>query len=158
MNRGRIIPADPAWRLGEKQGPAMDRRSPPRLRLEWTAAIAVALVSCAAANTESLPIPLPETGASMPSVAAWAPWVVVAACGAALLMAWQRRSRGGTVTRRDLQVVERLAMGKGRSLCLVRAGDRLLLIGDGPQGFQRLGEFAVHDAPEAHDALRRLAG
>jgi hypothetical protein len=138
------------------QGPAMDRRSPPRLRLVWTAAIAVAMVPCAAADTESLPVPLPEAGVSAPSVAAWIPWVVVAACGVALLMAWRRR--GPAVAAGNLRVIERLAMGKGRSLCLVRVADRLLLIGDGPQGFQRLGEFAANDTAGAHDTLRRLAG
>jgi hypothetical protein len=158
MNNGRSIPADPARRLGEKQGPAMDRRSPQRLSLSCSAAIAVAVVPCAVADTESLPIPRPQSDGAMPAAATWIPVMVVAACVVAALMAWRRRSRGRTHGGCEFQVVERLAMGKGRSLSLVRAGDRLLLIGDGPQGFQRLGEFAAHHAADAHGTLRRLVG
>ncbi len=47
-----------------------------------------------------------------------------------------------------IEILDRTAMAKGQALALVRVGDRVVLLGQSAQGFQRLAEFAV-DSPQA---------
>ena len=46
-------------------------------------------------------------------------------------------------------------MGRGRALSLVQVGDRVVLVGESGQGFQRLAEFESDQAPVA--TSRRVA-
>ena len=51
-----------------------------------------------------------------------------------------------------IEILDRAAMAKGQALTLVRVGDRVVLLGQSSQGFQRLAEFAA-DSSEAVNAI-----
>jgi len=50
-----------------------------------------------------------------------------------------------------IEILDRTAMSKGQSLTLVRVGDRVVLLGQSAQGFQRLAEFSA-DASQVNEA------
>lgn len=50
-----------------------------------------------------------------------------------------------------IEILDRTAMAKGQSLTLVRVGDRVVLLGQSAQGFQRLAEFSA-DASQVNEA------
>lgn len=140
----------------------MDRRLPARPRM------LVLRCTCAAGSMSLGSTVLamdPESqvvsvGAAVPSAVtgdAWIPLLVCLVAGALAVVALVRRAR--RLKQRPssgIQVMDRTQMGRGRSLSLVRVGDRVVLVGESAQGFQRLAEFSA-DAPEAPAALRRIA-
>ena len=141
------------------EGPAMDRRLPARpCRLLWTTVLgAPALCPVAwAMDPESQIVQLAGAPASASSGGWVAPVVACAFAGAVVLFlalsrARRLRARPGS----GIEVIDRTAMGRGRALSLVRVGDRVVLVGESTQGFQRLAEFSAEEAPAAN--LRRMA-
>jgi len=141
----------------------MDRRLP-----EWTAwsprapiAMGAALWlgrAAAAMDPESRTIPLasgagPETGATM-----LLPLLVTGLAAGVGVWFWSRRRAKAQVRPEGcIQVLDRAATGRGRSLSLVRVGDRVVLVGESAQGFQRLAEFDALDRPASAIEARRLA-
>ncbi|MCE9618734.1 MAG: flagellar biosynthetic protein FliO [Planctomycetes bacterium] len=58
-----------------------------------------------------------------------------------------------------IEIIDRTVMAKGQSLTLVKVGDRVVLLGQSSQGFQRLAEFEA-SAPQETSvgaAHRRVA-
>lgn len=53
--------------------------------------------------------------------------------------------------------MDRTVMGRGRALSLVRVGDRVVLVGESAQGFQRLAEFDAATPTDEMSVARRLA-
>lgn len=144
------------------EGPAMDRRLPARPRMfvlrRTCAAGAMSLGGTVLAmDPESQVV---SVGAAAPSAGtgdAWIPLLVCLIAGAVAVAALVRRAR--RLKQRPssgIQVMDRTQMGRGRALSLVRVGDRVVLVGESAQGFQRLAEFSA-DSPEAPAALRRIA-
>ena len=102
----------------------------------------------------------------------WFSIFIVCALGAFGLALWWRRKSGlkhgfvfdliskffpKTFIRRAvgngaIEILDRTAMSKGQSLTLVRVGDRVVLLGQSTQGFQRLAEFSA-DASETNEAV-----
>ncbi len=84
---------------------------------------------------------------------------MVCAAGAAVGIAFivRRRKRLQSKPRGGIDLLDRVVMGRGRAMSLVRVGDRVVLVGESAQGFQRLAEFDAEQRTEAHSALRRLA-
>ncbi len=102
----------------------------------------------------------------------WFSIFIVCALGAFGLALWWRRKSGlkhgfvfeliskffpTTFMRRAvgngaIEILDRTAMSKGQSLTLVRVGDRVVLLGQSTQGFQRLAEFSA-DASETNEAV-----
>ena len=73
--------------------------------------------------------------------------------GAGLL--WKlffKRNTKRAVGNGAIEILDRAAMAKGQALTLVRVGDRVVLLGQSSQGFQRLAEFAA-DSSEAVNAI-----
>jgi flagellar biogenesis protein FliO len=88
---------------------------------------------------------------------AWIPLMVCMVAAVVAVAALVKRARRlNNRPSSGIQVMDRAQMGRGRSLSLVRVGDRVVLVGESAQGFQRLAEFGA-DSPEAPAALRRIA-
>lgn len=144
------------------EGPAMDRRLPTRASMLvfrcTCVAGAMSLGSAALAmDPEAQVVSMHAAAPSDVSAGAWIPLLVCLVAGLVAAFALVRRAR--RLKRRPssgIQIMDRTQMGRGRSLSLVRVGDRVVLVGESAQGFQRLAEFSA-DAPEAPAALRRLA-
>jgi hypothetical protein len=91
-------------------------------------------------------------------------WIAVAAIALLIAMGawlWFRRRSAGLIrpgASAAIEVLHRTAMARGQSLALVRVGDRVVLLGQSAQGFQRLAEFEA-DASRADStgAPRRIA-
>ena len=62
-----------------------------------------------------------------------------------------------TLPQGGIQVMDRTVMGRGRALSLVRVGDRVVLVGESAQGFQRLAEFDAATPADEMSVARRLA-
>jgi flagellar biogenesis protein FliO len=151
----------------------MDRRLPTvskhvsRASVVSVAVWSHALVAWGAGEAEGRAIPMPGgSDASMASGGGWLSMLVaVAGLGVAGWLWWRRARGAGRGNGRAIAVIDRTSMGGGRSLALVRVGDRVVLVGESAQGFQRLAEFeadeaAAHEAanPQAKpDVARRLA-
>jgi flagellar biogenesis protein FliO len=138
----------------------MDRRLPER-RLAFRAlpvlagaALCLAAVAMSA-DPESRPVPLtsaPEAGA------AGFPWLpLLITLGALAVVAWARLRRGAAQpdASAGIRILSRTVMGRGRALSLVQVGDRVVLLGESAQGFQRLAEFESGQASVA--TPRRVA-
>jgi flagellar biogenesis protein FliO len=144
------------------EGPAMDRRLPTRPRMllfrGTCAAGALSTGSMAwAMDPEAQTVPIGVGAPSDVGGVGWIPLLVCLIAGAVAVAALVRRAQ--RVRRRPssgIQVMDRTHMGRGRSLSLVRVGDRVVLVGESAQGFQRRAEFSA-DTPEAPAALRRIA-
>lgn len=141
----------------------MDRRMP-LIRCRAFAmplVLGVALSLSAAAwgmDPESRPVqlrPIAEAGADS---FGWLPWVVcVAGLGVAVWFMVRRTARVRAQPQGGIRVIDRTVMGRGRALSLVRVGDRVVLIGESAQGFQRLAEFDANAPQDQMPAVRRLA-
>ena len=110
-----------------------------------------------AADPESRPVAL---GALDAAAISGFPWISVLVTLAAVAVAVWRRLRGrmaGGGSAGDIRILSRTAMGRGRALSLVQVGDRVVLVGESGQGFQRLAEFDAGEAP-GHAGIRRVAG
>lgn len=85
----------------------------------------------------------------------WAIVQVIGVLGLAFFLAWLLRRLFGTralgPSGRRLQVLSAVALGPGRSVCLVWAVDRLLIVGSTAQQITLLGE--VRDEREIQKAL-----
>jgi flagellar biogenesis protein FliO len=110
-----------------------------------------------AADPEARLVPMVGTAAPEHGAAWLVPLAVCAV--AALLVLWsvgrrarRARARPGSA----IEVIDRAAMGRGRALSLVRVGDRVVLVGESGQGFQRLAEFDASESPDLV-SVRRLA-
>ncbi|MSR34351.1 MAG: hypothetical protein EXS12_06085 [Phycisphaerales bacterium] len=72
---------------------------------------------------------------------------------------WKLFSKGNSkraVGNGAIEILDRAVMAKGQALTLVRVGDRVVLLGQSSQGFQRLAEFAA-DSSEAVNAIAEHA-
>lgn len=158
------MPAAPAegWANSHK-GLAMDRRLP-----EWTAWSSHAPVAtgvmlwlahaAAAMDSESQTIPIASAGGFEAGGSMLVPLAVTAlAAGVAAWFWGRRRARAQARPEGCIQVLDRAATGRGRALSLVRVGDRVVLVGESAQGFQRLAEFDAHEQAEPSAGTRRLA-
>jgi flagellar biogenesis protein FliO len=67
------------------------------------------------------------------------------------LALWARRGAAG---RRRLDIVETAALGQGRSVAVVRAGSKRLLIGVTGQAIATLAELDAEEWPEARAPAR----
>jgi len=109
-----------------------------------------------ASDPESRPVPLETAASTSGSGFPWITLLVVLA--AAAVVGWMRwRHAGRSIDGiSGIRIISRVAMGRGRSLSLVRVGDRVVLVGESGGGFQRLAEF---DSGEQASTLpRRAAG
>lgn len=158
------MPAAPAegWANSHK-GPAMDRRLPERpawLRCAPIAMGAALWFGCAALamDPEARPIPLATVGVGEAAGSIIVPVGVTLAALATAGWLWLRR-RSRVQARPDgcITVLDRAVMGRGRALSLVRVGDRVVLVGESAQGFQRLAEFDADARPASALDARRLA-
>ena len=143
----------------------MDRRLPNESKRFRSATVASVVawslgMKILAAEGESATIPMPGSDVGVgASAGGWISLAVVVAGLAVAAVLWVRRRRrlvagapGG------IQVIDRTPMGGGRALALVRVGDRVVLVGESAQGFQRLAEFAADDpAAASAQAIRRVA-
>ncbi len=140
----------------------MDRRLPARPRMFVFRCTCVAGVmslggAAMAMDPESKMVSVHTAAPSELSAGAWIPLLVCLVAGVVAGVALIRRAR--RLRHRPssgIQVMDRTQMGRGRSLSLVRVGDRVVLVGESAQGFQRLAEFSA-DASESPAALRRIA-
>lgn len=101
-----------------------------------------------------MPLDAAATGAN-----ASFPWlpVVVTLAGIGVALWFRLRGRGEAAgPSGGIRILSRTSMGRGRSLSLVQVGDRVVLVGESGQGFQRLAEFDSGEAPGA--MARRVAG
>ncbi|NBX26498.1 MAG: hypothetical protein EBQ99_10720 [Planctomycetes bacterium] len=141
-------------------GQAMDRRLPERrlacralpvLAGAWLCLVGAAM----AADPESRPVSLSSPAAAEGTSFPWLPLVVT--LGALAVAAWARWRRGpGPIpSLGGIRILSRTPMGRGRALSLVQVGDRVVLVGESGQGFQRLAEFESDQAPVA--TSRRVA-
>lgn len=143
----------------------MDRRLPTEFKRAWSAtvvSVAVwlpAMPSWAAGDPEASSIPLPGAGSgAVVSGGGWVSLAVLAVGAGVAAWLWsRRRNRIVRGAAGGIQVIDRTSMGGGRSLALVRVGDRVVLVGESGQGFQRLAEFAADETASSADASRRLA-
>lgn len=123
--------------------------------------LGVALSLCGVASgmdPESRPVPLGSAVGAVQASAAWLPWCVCAAgLGVAMWAVARRANRLRVQPQGGIQVLDRTVMGRGRALSLVRVGDRVVLVGESAQGFQRLAEFESAHADAQAPAARRLA-
>jgi flagellar biogenesis protein FliO len=143
----------------------MDRRLPTqftRFRRASVASVAawwLVVPASFAADAEATAIPMSTSGSAVGGVgAAWIPAVVLVGCLALAGWLWFRRKQGqlrGTAG--GIAVIDRAPMGGGRSLALVKVGDRVVLVGESAQGFQRLAEFAADEADSKAHLPERLA-
>ena len=156
----------------------MDGRNP-HLLIARIASAVIALGSIPAialgnfVDTESQIVVLNPIDATRGSpTGGWFSIFIVCALGAFGLALWWRRKSGlkhgfvfdliskffpKTFIRRAvgngaIEILDRTAMSKGQSLTLVRVGDRVVLLGQSTQGFQRLAEFSA-DASETNEAV-----
>lgn len=65
---------------------------------------------------------------------------------------------GGTARAGSLQVLDSIAVGQNRMLCVVRAGKRLLLVGVTPQQISKLCDLEESDLPIAEPPPDRPEG
>ena len=155
----------------------MDGRNP-HLLIARIASAVIALGSIPAialgnfVDTESQIVVLNPIDAARGSpTGGWFSIFIVCALGACGLALWWRRKSGlnhgfifdliskffpKTFVRRAvgngaIEILDRTAMAKGQSLTLVRVGDRVVLLGQSAQGFQRLAEFSA-DASQVNEA------
>ena len=147
----------------------MDRRLPTvskhvlRASVVSVASWSLAPVALAVGEMESQAIPVP--GAASGASGAAGGWVsmLVAMAGFAVAgcMWWRRARRAGAARAGAIEVIDRTGMGGGRSLALVRVGDRVVLVGESAQGFQRLAEFDAQPGQDIASCVapsaRRLA-
>jgi len=141
----------------------MDRRTP-NIGSHAVAAsifLAASLSFATAAQTlelESKSLSLQNTGDAAVTNFGWLPVIV---CLVALAVAGffflRRAARAQSRPQGSIQVIDRRVMSRGRSLSLIRVGDRVVLIGESAQGFQRLAEFNANDDAAASRAVQRLA-
>jgi len=141
----------------------MDRRLPERTAWMRRAPIAIGValwtsVASAGMDPESRAVPLapdpaPSAGASVAIPVA----VTLLSVGLACALWLRRRCRARSAPEGSIAVIDRAPMGRGRSLALVRVGDRVVLVGESAQGFQRLAEFEATDGPATAFEARRLA-
>jgi len=141
----------------------MDRRMPPSrcFVVAMPVVIGIALSLSAEAlgmDPEARPVSLLPAPEAASGSFGWLPWVVcVVGLGLAGWCMLRRAARVRTMPQGGIQVIDRTVMGRGRALSLVRVGDRVVLVGESAQGFQRLAEFDAA-APEHEVAVaRRLA-
>lgn len=78
-------------------------------------------------------------------------------CAVLLLAARYLKARGVTPGVHGLAVITRYPTGKGSALLVVRAGTKLLLVGQAPGGFACLAELGDADDAEAAANAERLA-
>jgi flagellar biogenesis protein FliO len=118
----------------------------------WFATAAMAM------DPESRAVPLPGS-ASVDANSGWGLPVIVCvvAVGVALFAMIRRAKRRRGRPDSAIEVVDRAAMGRGRALSLVRVGDRVVLVGESSQGFQRLAEFSAEDRGAIEQSIRRMA-
>lgn len=141
----------------------MDRRLPERTAWLRRAPIDIGagllLASTASAmDPEGRPIPLAAAAGADSGGSALLPIAVtLIALGVACWFWSRRRSRLAQRPAGCIAVLDRASMGRGRALSLIRVGDRVVLVGEGPQGFQRLAEFDAEDPPVSALEARRLA-
>ena len=143
----------------------MDRRLPTqftrlaRASVASVAALWVGVPASLAADAEATAIPLSAFGSAVGGMgAAWIPVMVLVGCLALAGWLWFRRKQGRSRgTAGGIAVIDRAPMGGGRSLALVRVGDRVVLVGESAQGFQRLAEFAAEEGPSKAMVPERLA-
>ena len=141
----------------------MDRRLPERPAWMHHAPIVIGAAlslaaSAGAMDPEARPIPLPGSPGTEANGSMVLPLLVT--IGALAVAAWLwmgRRLRAARLPEGCIAVLDRTAMGRGRSLSLVRVGDRVVLVGESAQGFQRLAEFDAGEAPASVSGARRLA-
>ena len=141
----------------------MDRRLPERTAWSRRAPIAMGAALCLASiavamDPESRPIPVAAGSVGEGSVSMIVPLGVTAVALALAACLWLRRkSRVQARPAGSITVIDRAAMGRGRALSLVRVGDRVVLVGESSQGFQRLAEFDADAPPASAIEARRLA-
>ena len=141
----------------------MDRRMPPsRCRVAaMPLMLGVALSLCAAAwgmDPESRPVSLQPSSTTARESMSWIPLLVsVAGLGVAAWLWTRRAARMRSQPHGGIRVIDRTAMGRGRALSLVRVGDRVVLVGESAQGFQRLAEFDAATPQSDVPVVRRLA-
>lgn len=141
----------------------MDRRMPPsRSRVSATPVVSgIVLSLCGVASgmdPESRPVSLGLSGGSVEASTAWLPWCVCAiGLGVTVWAMVRRMNRLRRQPQGSIQVIDRTAMGRGRALALVRVGDRVVLVGESAEGFQRLAEFDASDSTSQALVARRLA-
>ncbi len=141
----------------------MDRRLPERCRARLALPLSAgALLSFAAAawaaDPESRPVLLQSEAAASTANFPWVPVLVtLAALGVAGWARWRRGPASMKTLGSGIRILSRTAMGKGRSLSLVQVGDRVVLVGESSQGFQRLAEFESEPAEAPTSLVRRVA-
>jgi flagellar biogenesis protein FliO len=145
------------------EGPAMDRRLPASQRylcfcsVPSGAALWIAS-NVWAADPESRAVPLPGSVPSEPASGWIVPLLVCVAAAVIAAVAMVRRlQRRRSRPDSAIEIVDRAAMGRGRGLALVRVGDRVVLVGESSQGFQRLAEFSAEDPVAVESPARRIA-
>ena len=124
-------------------------------------AIGIALSLSAVAwgmDPESRPVSLQAASEASVGSFGWLPLVVCAAglvIGAGFMV--RRAARLRERPQGGIRVIDRTVMGRGRALSLVRVGDRVVLVGESAQGFQRLAEFDAAAPQHEATVVRRLA-
>lgn len=141
----------------------MDRRMPPSRCFVFAMPLVMGIALSLSADAwgmdpEARPVSLRPAPEAASGSFGWLPWVVcTAGLGVAGWCMVRRTARMRTRPERGIQVMDRTVMGRGRSLALVRVGDRVVLVGESAQGFQRLAEFDAATPPGEMSVARRLA-
>jgi flagellar biogenesis protein FliO len=79
-----------------------------------------------------------------------------------LLLVWARRAAGGSAAGLSLRVVDAVSLGSGRSVTVVRSGERFFLLGATTHSISLIAEFGPGDvaacklAAEQTEGLARL--
>lgn len=74
------------------------------------------------------------------------------------LLAWllKKQQQPGTTRQRELALIECLPLGKNERLCLVKAGNRFLLLGVGTSGVNQIGEIPEEQISNPEPAANGL--
>jgi flagellar biogenesis protein FliO len=73
------------------------------------------------------------------------------------LLFWARRAAGGAAAGLSLGVVDTVQLGSGRSLAVVRSGERYFLVGATPHSISLIAELAAGDVAASQSTPGRAA-